>query len=696
MSDFSDKALGEFLTEAEDIVDTLNSSLLGLDSAIESGRPDPGVINAIFRGAHSLKGLSAMFDLSNLAHLAHKLEDLLDQLRLGKIPFNRDLYAILFDSFEKLHASVRAIGGGQNDSDSDFAPFLGRIERFIKVQSQGAKDDPIRDIALDPAILNVLSEYEEHRLRENLRDRRNLYKVSTAFSIAEFGDGLSDLSERIKKVGEIISTLPNSDSTSLDEIRFDLLVGTGLDASAFRDQVPGSYELVVLYAPGDEALVRPMAAASPLLSAMQAGAPGAASAEHEDEKIQDSVKGISRTVKVDIGRLDQIMNIVGELVLVRSALERISSDMKSELGLNRHQVAVYKQGRLLDRKLRDLQYRMMEVRMVPLRQVFDKLNRAVRRLNSEIGKKVRIAIKGADTELDKLLVDELAEPLMHMIRNSMDHGIEAPEERVAIGKNAEGLISLNAYQKGNHVVIEVADDGKGINLSRVLEKGIEKGLVRQDQDISEEDIINLIFHPGFSTSEQVSQLSGRGVGMDVVKSNISKMGGIINVETKHGVGTTFTITLPITLAIIQALFVEIARQKFAIPLNSIVESVAIQLSEIKTVESRDVIQLRNQTLPVFDLQEYYFGQKSSPQAGDDGRPYYVVIISLAERRVGLLVRSLLGQQDVVIKPFTAYQEKLTGFSGATETGDEAPVLVFDIPSVMDQAFHGRGSPAEVV
>ena len=693
MSDFSDKALGEFLTEAEDIVDTLNSSLLGLDSAIESGRPDPGVINAIFRGAHSLKGLSAMFDLGNLAHLAHKLEDLLDQLRLGKIPFNRDLYAILFDSFERLHASVRSIGAGQADSELDFAPFLGRIERFIKVQSQASRDDPVRDIALDPAILNVLSEYEEHRLRENLRDRRNLYKVSTSFSIAEFGDGLSDLSERIKKIGEIISTLPNSDSTALDEIRFDLLVGTGLDAAALRDQVPGKYELIVLYAPEDEALVKSRPVASPLLGG---GAPsGATGGDGEDERIQDSVKGISRTVKVDIGRLDQIMNIVGELVLVRSALERISMDMKLELGLNRHQVAVYKQGRLLDRKLRDLQYRMMEVRMVPLRQVFDKLNRAVRRLNSEIGKKVRVSIRGADTELDKLLVDELAEPLMHMIRNSMDHGIEPPEERRSIGKPVEGEINLNAYQKGNHVVIEVSDDGKGINLSRVLEKGIEKGLIRQDQDVTEEDIINLIFHPGFSTSEQVSQLSGRGVGMDVVKSNISKMGGIINVATKHGVGTTFTITLPITLAIIQALFVEIADQKFAIPLNSILESVAIQLAEIRTVESRDVIQLRNQTLPVFDLQEYYFGHKSSVRPREDGRPHYVVVISLAERRVGLLVRNLLGQQDVVIKPFTAYQDKLPGFSGATETGDEAPVLVFDIPSLMDQAFHGRAAAAEL-
>jgi two-component system chemotaxis sensor kinase CheA len=671
----ADSARAEFLSEAEDIVDSLNGSLLQLDDAIESGRPSPDVVNEIFRGAHSLKGLASMFDFNRLSSMAHELEDILDQLRLGKIPFNNDLYAILYDSFESLQRAVYALGAGTEDGELDFTPFLARIKRFVEVQQGSEKDDPIGDINIDPATLNVLSEYEEHRLRENLRDQNYLFKLSVAFSMMEFGDGLAAVSDAIKECGEIISTLPNSDTDSLDTIHFDLLVGTKMDEEGLREAVKGDYELEVLHDPNAQDESPASTGGTSLLDAVS--------------EAPESIRGASRSVRVDINRLDHIMNIIGELVLVRSTLEHISSQVKMQPGMSKYHLAIHKQSRILDRKVRELQYRMMDVRMVPLRQVFDKLKRTVRRISSDIGKEVEIEIKGADTELDKLLVDELADPLMHMIRNSMDHGIELPDLREEYGKPRAGKISLQAYQKGNHVVIELSDDGNGINLSKVLEKAIEKGLVQDGEDLREDEIVNLIFHPGFSTTEEVSSLSGRGVGMDVVKNNIGKMGGIIDVETKLGEGSTFYITLPITLAIIQALFVEVVDQKFAIPLNSIIESVAVDLNDIRSVEGRDVLQLRDLTIPVFDLSEFYFGQTTEGTETSD--QHYVVVISLAERKVGLLVRSLLGQQDVVIKPFAGYQEMLNGFSGATETGDETPVLVFDVPSLIEQAFSSRGS-----
>jgi two-component system chemotaxis sensor kinase CheA len=669
------QAIRDFLGEAEEIIEKLNLDLVNLGDGTERGDADPEIINSIFRGAHSIKGISGMFGFDDISALAHHMENLLDSLRLGKIPFNGVLVETLFEGLESLTRLVH----GKNEAEEyciDIAPVVARIEAVLN----GAGDqepDLLAGLKIDSGILNVLTEYEEHRLLENIKKGRRLLRVKATFSLTSFDQELAELTDTLKKNGEVISTLPFGGEVS-DNITFQILFGT----SSNPDDISTVLE-------NDQIEVECLGE--------KTGEGGAAIAEdHEDEQKgpspggpqegSASLRSVSRTVRVDIDKLDSLMNIVGELVLSKGAIATICERLKGS-GENELAIELQKATRVLERRLEELQKGVMEVRMVPVSQLFEKMVRIIRRAANENGKKVGLDIRGAETELDKLIVEDLSDPLMHIIRNSIDHGLETPEERLSSGKPEKGTIGLWASQKGNHVVIEVQDDGRGIDPEKVFRKGVKMGLIAPDSELSREDLLELIFTPGFSTRDEVSDLSGRGVGMDVVKNNISALSGMIEMDSRLGEGTRTTITLPITLAIIKALIVQVCGKTYAIPINSVLETLMVDPSAIRTIERREVIDLRENTLPLLRLDETF--QLSKPIART-GRSF-IVVVGLADKRLGIVVDELLGQQDVVIKTLGSALSFITGIAGAADLGNQKTILVLDVGGLMSEALRGETS-----
>jgi two-component system chemotaxis sensor kinase CheA len=388
-------------------------------------------------------------------------------------------------------------------------------------------------------------------------------------------------------------------------------------------------------------------------------------------------------VRVDIRKLDELMNLVGELVIQRAALRGVASQLAGRPDTARIGAELQKIHKALDRKLQDLQAGVLDVRMVPLRQVFDKLTRVVRRLRVDLDKEVRLEVRGADTELDKLIVEELVDPLMHVVRNAFDHAIESVAEREAAGKPPEGRIRLEAYQRGNDVVIAVSDDGRGIDLDGVLRRARERGLVARDATPSRKEILDLVFQPGLSTRSEVTETSGRGVGMDVVRSNLADLGGIVDLDSTPGRGTVITMTLPITLAIIQALIVGVSDQSFAIPLNAVRETLLVEPGDIQRSDGRELLALRGEPLLLRRLAAEF------RLACDAGARQYAVVLGMGDARVGLLVDRLEGQQDTVIKPIQGPIRSVRGIAGATELGEQGAVLVLDVAALVEDAMRGR-------
>jgi two-component system chemotaxis sensor kinase CheA len=390
---------------------------------------------------------------------------------------------------------------------------------------------------------------------------------------------------------------------------------------------------------------------------------------------------MSRTVRVDIGKLDELMNIVGELVLANSTIAGVTTRMRNE-GFSRMAIELGKAAKGLERKLSDLQKGVMEIRMIPVGQLYEKMARIVRKISREQGKKVELKFFGADTELDKLIVEDISDPMMHIIRNAIDHGIEAPEKRAKLGKSEKGVIRISSCQKGNHVVIEVEDDGNGIDLDRIKNKAQQKGLISDINSLSERETLDLIFLPGFSTTDTVSDVSGRGVGMDVVRNNITAISGMVDIETRKGEGSRFIITLPITLAIIKALIISCSGRTYSIPITSVLESLIVTDNEIKTVERKEVIQLREITLPLLRLDRFFDIKRTL----DCPKEFYVVVVGVAEKRLGIVVDDLLGQQDIVIKSLGESFKRFRGISGAADLGDQRTILVLDVGGIINETM----------
>jgi len=398
-----------------------------------------------------------------------------------------------------------------------------------------------------------------------------------------------------------------------------------------------------------------------------------------------SLRSASQSVRVDIRKLDRLMTIVGELAIVKTAITRLTDRERRRGGGSRElSIELGRLNRSLERHLAQMQSGILEVRMVPLGQAFDKLARIVRQISRELDRDVNLVVTGSDTELDKLIVEELSDPLMHMIRNAIDHGIERREDRVAVGKPPLGTIALNAFQKGNQVVIEVEDDGRGMDHGGLLAAAVRKGILTTDEakELTQGEVLALVFMPGFTTKEVATDLSGRGVGLDVVKTNISKLGGVVDIASDVGIGTKMTITLPITLAIIRVLLVEIGARLFAIPLASVEEAIVLDETQVRTVETREVLTVRGASLPICRLARLFGLQQVQRRK----RGSFVVIAQVGVRRLGLVVDDLVGQQDIVIKPLGKSLRMVRGFAGATELGDQRIALVVDVGALIEEVL----------
>lgn len=685
----------EFIAEAQEIVDALNRDLIAAETQAKAGEVDPDLVNRLFRSAHSLKGLAGMFGLDALAHLAHELESVLDGMRLGKVQLDGAALDVLFGTVESFGSLIADAALGETTALAVVEELVVRLKRVAS--GSGAKQgEPLQLLDLGEDVLGVLTEYEEHRLRENVAKGRNLFILSRSFDLTNFDVGLAEIDAAIKGLGEVITKLPSTKATDAGGISFDIIVGTEATHDGLVKALAD--EKIEVVAVGKRGVVASAhkgtsIAASPTSrdgddDAALATEPSVLEApmiEHGAEDGQ-SVRSVSRTVRVDIRRLDKLMNLVGELGLTKAAFLRISESMKREHGFTGLSVDLHKEWRNFELRLAELQAGIMEVRMVPLANLFERMVRTARKVGRELRREVRVEVTGEHTELDKLIVEDLAEPLMHLIRNAIDHGIEEPDQRLAAGKPAEGVVRLIAAAQGNHVAVTVSDDGKGIDIQRTLQLALERGIITPERasELTRREIYNLLFMPGFSTRTEVSEYSGRGVGLDVVKTNIAQLSGVIDIDSKEGVGTTITVLLPITLAIIPALVVGVAGRTYAIPLNTVQETLALKSADLKTIERREVVTVRGATVPLVDLRRN-FGLDGPPRPAS----CFGVVAGAGDSRIALIADELVGQQDIVIKSLGRWLRNTRGIAGAAELGNQQTILVIDMVELLGEAIHAE-------
>lgn len=721
------KGHAEFIAEASEILDSLAREIGDLAEGSERGVA-PDKLNIVFRSAHSLKGLAGMFGQERMSELGHQLEGLLDRLRLGKLQPSKSVFEVLSDAVDVLQLLLAELVRGETyvEVAQRAMEVVGRMEGLANAppsrapppheelaptedsESPGSEAD---SLGIDPQIWSVLSAYEEHRLRECVRLGQGVFKVRAVLELASFDRSLTALHDALKPLGELIGTLPSAEPATTGGIAFDLILATPKSHAELTEALSGVAVKLTEVAVRRPAPSPPKEAKSPatggalppagawepppsgprLVTAQEGeaadlGARSGAEGARTRTELETSVRSVSQTVRVDIRRLDLLMNAVGELLLIKANLQRLAA---TAVQGGAHVVSklwgqeLLRESSVLERRLGELQSGILDVRMVPLGQVLDKLVRLSRRVAREVGKEIDFSVSGEEVELDKLIVEELSDPLMHLIRNAIDHGIEPADEREKKGKPRTGRIELRASHKGNHVLIEVVDDGAGLDEERIREVAVQKGLLtgQQARELGRKEAQNLIFQPGFSTARTVSQLSGRGVGLDVVKTNIANLSGIIDIDSEVGRGTTFSLTLPLTLAIIRALIVSSANRVYAVPLNSVMEIITVEAKDIATVERREVVSLRGQTLPFLRLARV-FGYPESPV-----QRHFVVVVGLAQERLGIAVEELLGQQDIVTKPLGGKLRQVPGIAGASDLGNRRTVLVLDVGALMDEVIH---------
>ena len=699
----SPRAVNEFLSEAQEFVEALSNVLMDIDTSLRDEEElDPDMVNEAFRCWHTLKGLASTFGAENLAHFAHREESLLDDIRLGRTPLDPSTLDALLSSVDVVVDALNQIHDSGKLTDVVIKSRVPRKASAEAVDSPVEAEEPsvVLDIKklVSKDILEVLTEFEEHRLVINLEKGRPLYRVRASFSLISIDTELEAIKTALKPLGEIITYLPCDESDNVEKIDIEVLLALKKDldelneaASAFaaristvvQGKMPSAAaaaektrlpdEPTAASRKGDDkaSLTRPKDDADSII------------AEMSGEKAL-SLRSVSQTVRVDISRLDRLMNSVGELGLVRSSIDRVSEELRTVAGRRDLAIELHRIIRGFERRLAEIREGILEVRMVPVGQMFDRLARVIRKVSRNLGKDIEFIVSGSDTEVDKLIIEELSDPLMHIIRNAIDHGIEVPQDRARLGKPVSGTVALTAYQKGNHVLIEVEDDGAGIDTDRILAASIKSGALTEDQAsvMSKRDINNLIFIPGITTAKATTEISGRGVGMDVVKTNISSLGGIVEVQSELGIGTKFTITMPVTLAITPALLVSVADATYAIPLNTVAEAIMLKQKDIFQVMNTETMTLRGQTLPLCRLDDFFNFFRSGSLSPNSR----VVVAALGQRRVGLVVDALVGQQDVIIKPLGPSMAKSGCFSGVTDIGDQKLALVLDTVAVIEEFF----------
>ena len=639
----------EFIAEAEDLLFECQQHVIEIQETYQTAL-NPDTINALFRYMHTLKGLSGLFGNKGITDISHALESLLDEIRLGKILINDTVVNFLFKNIDILRS---AIDGVKEDQEPDLTEDINNIKTFRTSLQEKTIEVSLHGL-IDESIVKVLSEYEEHRLKANIISGNGIYLLKAVFDLSTFDKSLEEITKIIKSKGELISTLPTSADVPNGSIGFNLMFSTNMLLNGVKEHLGENIEVLVQ---GKQTVV-----------------------VQPQKKQEQSIKSTTTTVRVDIDKLDRILNTIGELTLAKDAVKRIGMELADAYRYSPFVQDVNKISQTLERKLTELQDEVLEIRMVPVGQIFSRLAQVIRRYSREIGKEIELNLYGEDTELDKSLAEEIVDPLMHLVRNSLDHGIESSEERKKKGKEEHGHIVLKAFQRGNHLVIEVKDDGSGIDIEKVRETAIKKGLLEPDAKVEEQEFIDFILTPGFSTKDVVSEISGRGVGLDVVKEKLSALGGFIEVYTKKDKGTTFTLTLPITLAIIKALIVKAGQEKFGIPITTISETIAIELQDIQTIEWKDVYYLRGEMLPIISIAKMFNIETEKRDFS------FAIIVGFGKKKLGLLVDEIIGQHEIVIKSLGEYFKGFIGFAGAAEIGRHEVLLVLDIESIMEKSL----------
>ncbi len=664
-----------FLAEAKEHLDSLNENLLALEK--EPG--DIKVLNEIFRSAHTLKGMAATMGFEGITELTHEMESALMLFKEGKVAVTPEVVDVLFRCLDTLEMMIENITE-QGEQSYNYQPLIEDLRKLDRMRGEQAPGLPEAEVQQEEAQQEQPMEFNEFDIsvmHAAAKSRYSSYYIKIGLAPGTVMKSVRAFMvfRALEEYGQIIKCQPPAQD--LEEEKFDdsfeVVFLTQEPAEKILQSLEKIAEVSVLSLQsidadrlgGDDS--NRAETAEPEKTAMSGKPAGHVPVDH------DSAGGAAfRTVRVDIGRLDNLMNLVGELVINKTRLEQIGLTHRLTDLLE----AIEQMGRLTT----DLQNLVMKVRMVPIKQVFNRFPRMVRDLARELNKEVQFIMEGQDTELDRTVIDEIGDPLVHLIRNALDHGIEQPEERIKAGKEKTALLRLAARHDGNNVIIMVEDDGRGIDIEKIRRKAVEKGLLtgKEGEYADEGEILKLIFQPGFSTAEVVTDLSGRGVGMDVVKSKIESLNGNISIETKKNVGTKVIISLPLTLAIIQALLVGVGGEQYAIPLSSIDETTFILPEQIKTVKNQEVMLLRGTVLPLLRLDRLL----DIPAGNKSNGELFVVVVRKGERRVGLVVDLLVGQQEIVIKSLGELLTGIRGIAGATILGNGQVSLILDVNSLV--------------
>ncbi len=647
----------DFLIEAFEMNEQLDQDLVELEHNPE----DLDLLNRIFRVAHTIKGSSSFLNLNILTHLTHNMEDVLNRARKGEIKITPDIMDVVLrsiDLMKTLLVTIRDTGSDTNNGkENEIEEAVKQLQAITSQNLEGAKEGTKEA----PQKENE-KEVKEENTEEN---QENKAKAPTAKN-------------------------PTSDNPLADEPDLDYANMSAQEVEAEIERLLNKRQEADKERRAQKKQeAKPKQEVAPKTETPKTETPKApktetkAKAKADTEENKAPSIGVEQTVRVDVRRLDHLMNLIGELVLGKNRLIRIYGDVEERYDGEKFLEELNQVVSSISAVTTDLQLAVMKTRMQPVGKVFNKFPRMVRDLSRELGKSIELIIEGEETELDKSIVEEIGDPLIHIIRNSCDHGIEPLEERRRLNKPETGKVQLSAYNEGNHIVIKISDDGKGLDPVMLKEKAVEKGVIseRDAEGMSDREAFNLIFKPGFSTAKVVSNVSGRGVGMDVVKTNIEKLNGIIEIDSEVGVGTTQKLKIPLTLAIIQALLVGVQEEYYAIPLSSVLETVRISQDEIYTVDGKSVLRLRDEVLSLVRLSDI-FKVDAILESNSD---VYVVIIGLADQKIGVIVDYLIGQEEVVIKSLGYYLKNTRGIAGATVRGDGKITLIVDVGAMMDMA-----------
>jgi two-component system chemotaxis sensor kinase CheA len=671
-----EEILQDFLIEAFELIEQLDQDLVELET-----RPDDlDLLNRIFRVAHTIKGASSFLNFDVLTHLTHHMENLLNMARHGDLIIDANVMDVILESIDLMKALLTKIRDSREDSGLDVS---GCVARLDAVANGGGDEAPVEVVAAPVVEVTVIPQAVE--------EEPDYSNMSDAEVEAEIERLLAEKNAEAKAKHSQQATVqedePDYSNMSDAEVEAEierLLAQKNAEAAAKRASaessstqgapIPAPSAPVAVVAP----VSQPKAEAAPVAKA----APAPRKTEGKEEG-DSKGGGLEQTIRVDVKRLDHLMNLIGELVLGKNRLIKINDDVEERYEGEAFLEELNQVVSIVSLVTTDLQIAVMKTRMLPIGKVFNKFPRMIRDLSRELNKKIELEITGEDTELDKSIVEEIGDPLVHIIRNSCDHGIEVGDVRTAAGKSDVGTIQLKAYHEGNHIVIQIIDDGKGLDADMLKSKSIEKGIITEKEAdaMSEKEAFGLIFRPGFSTAAQVTSVSGRGVGMDVVKTNIEKLNGMIDIYSEVGQGTSMKLKIPLTLAIIQALLVGVQEEYYAIPLASVLETVRINKDDIYTVENRSVMRLRDEVLSLVHIGDIFEVER----VFDNSEHAYVVVLGLAESKIGLIVDTLIGQEEIVIKSLGEYLKGIEGIAGATIRGDGGVTLIVDVAALMQMA-----------